>query len=183
MKSKILTRRPAPTTGTSRTATAAVFGSASYRRRHLHRLLGRDPAGGEGASYLSSLSSHGPDCEPGHYYLLNNYNPGYFGDGTNAYTDIGNPLTCSPSRPLPAHHRGRAPRGEHLLGVLRRPVEPLSRQSRQQLRHVRQHVLQHLQPVPVFDLHHDQRLRTTHLLDTTTSIRRSRTVLCLRSRS
>ncbi len=26
-------------------------------------------------------------CDAGHYYLLNNYNPGYFGDGTNAYTD------------------------------------------------------------------------------------------------
>ncbi len=26
-------------------------------------------------------------CEPGHYYLLNNYNPGYFGNGNNAYTD------------------------------------------------------------------------------------------------
>ncbi len=28
-----------------------------------------------------------PNCAPGHYYLLNNYNPGYFGDGSNAYTD------------------------------------------------------------------------------------------------
>ena len=28
-----------------------------------------------------------PNCAPGHYYLLNNYNPGYFGDGTNAFTD------------------------------------------------------------------------------------------------
>ena len=28
-----------------------------------------------------------PRCEPGHYYLLNNYNPGYFGNGNNAYTD------------------------------------------------------------------------------------------------
>ena len=26
-------------------------------------------------------------CEPGRYYLLNNYNPGYFGNGKNAYTD------------------------------------------------------------------------------------------------
>ncbi len=26
-------------------------------------------------------------CQSGHYYLLNNYNPGYFGDGSNAYTD------------------------------------------------------------------------------------------------
>jgi len=29
----------------------------------------------------------GSNCEPGHYYLLNNYNPGYFGDGSNAYAD------------------------------------------------------------------------------------------------
>ena len=27
------------------------------------------------------------NCENGHYYLVNNYNPGYFGDGSNAYTD------------------------------------------------------------------------------------------------
>ena len=40
-----------------------------------------------------------PNCDPGHYYLLNNYNPGYYGDGTNAYTDIDNPQTrCSPFR-------------------------------------------------------------------------------------
>jgi phospholipase C len=28
-----------------------------------------------------------PNCDPGHYYLLNNYNPGYFGDGTVNTTD------------------------------------------------------------------------------------------------
>jgi phospholipase C len=33
-----------------------------------------------------------PNCQAGHYYLLNNYNPGYFGDGTNAYANISNPL-------------------------------------------------------------------------------------------
>jgi phospholipase C len=26
-------------------------------------------------------------CDNGHYYLVNNYNPGYFGDGSDAYTD------------------------------------------------------------------------------------------------
>jgi phospholipase C len=26
-------------------------------------------------------------CQANHYYLLNNYNPGYFGNGNNAYTD------------------------------------------------------------------------------------------------
>jgi phospholipase C len=39
-------------------------------------------------NYLSSLPTPiDPRCEPGHYYLLNNYNPGYFGNGNNAYTD------------------------------------------------------------------------------------------------
>jgi len=41
--------------------------------------------------YLTSVNVK-PNCDPGHYYLLNNYNPGYYGDGTNAYADIGNPL-------------------------------------------------------------------------------------------
>jgi phospholipase C len=41
-----------------------------------------------------------PRCEPGHYYLLNNYNPGYFGNGNNAYTDnnpANTPFTIPPS--------------------------------------------------------------------------------------
>jgi phospholipase C len=39
-------------------------------------------------SYLASLPRPvKPNCDPDHYYLLNNYNPGYFGDGSNAYTD------------------------------------------------------------------------------------------------
>ncbi|PYX85136.1 MAG: phosphoesterase, partial [Acidobacteria bacterium] len=40
--------------------------------------------------YLSSIGIN-PNCEHGHYYLLNNYNPGYYGDGRNAYADITNP--------------------------------------------------------------------------------------------
>jgi phospholipase C len=39
-------------------------------------------------NYLKSLPKPiDPRCEAGHYYLLNNYNPGYFGDGSNAFTD------------------------------------------------------------------------------------------------
>jgi phospholipase C len=41
--------------------------------------------------YLTSANVK-PNCDSGHYYLLNNYNPGYYGDGTNAYADISNPL-------------------------------------------------------------------------------------------
>ena len=52
-------------------------------------------------NYLSSLPTPiKPNCEAGHYYLLNNYNPGYFGDGTNAYTDTNSnntPFTIPPT--------------------------------------------------------------------------------------
>src|ERR1700692_4677888 len=50
------------------------------------------PGVGQVVSYLNSLRRPiRPNCDPGHYYLLNNYNPGYYGDGRNAYADIGNP--------------------------------------------------------------------------------------------
>jgi phospholipase C len=39
-------------------------------------------------NYLSSLNpAVDPRCEAGHFYLLNNYNPGYFGNGKNAAND------------------------------------------------------------------------------------------------
>jgi phospholipase C len=38
--------------------------------------------------YLRSLRPPiNPRCEQGHYYLLNNYNPGFFGNGNNAFID------------------------------------------------------------------------------------------------
>ena len=53
-------------------------------------------------SYLSSLPRPiEPKCDEGHYYLLNNYNPGYFGDGSNAYTDhfvYNTPFTIPPTK-------------------------------------------------------------------------------------
>jgi phospholipase C len=40
------------------------------------------------AKYLKSLEPKIPlRCQAGHYYLLNNYNPGFFGNGKNAFTD------------------------------------------------------------------------------------------------
>ena len=37
-------------------------------------------------NYLASLTPPiNPNCAPNAYYLVNNYNPGYFGDGSNAY--------------------------------------------------------------------------------------------------
>jgi phospholipase C len=39
-------------------------------------------------TYLAGLKpSIDPRCEAKHYYLVNNYNPGYFGNGANAYQD------------------------------------------------------------------------------------------------
>ncbi len=49
--------------------------------------------------YLASMHIK-PNCEPGHYYLLNNYNPGYFGNGKNASIDTNpanTPFTIPPS--------------------------------------------------------------------------------------
>jgi len=46
-------------------------------------------------SYLASQHVD-PRCEKGHYYLLNNYAPGYFGDGT-VNTGANNPFTVPPS--------------------------------------------------------------------------------------
>jgi phospholipase C len=49
------------------------------------------PGAPEVLDYLHSLPYKiDPKCAPGHYYLLNNYNPGYFGNGNNAYTDTSN---------------------------------------------------------------------------------------------
>ena len=47
-----------------------------------------NPGVGTVLTYLKGLGIP-PRCEKGHYYLLNNYNPGYFGNGTNAFTDNG----------------------------------------------------------------------------------------------
>jgi phospholipase C len=59
------------------------------------------PGVGEVLKYLASLPRPvKSNCEPGHYYLLNNYNPGFFGDGRNAYTDhnpANTPFTVPPS--------------------------------------------------------------------------------------
>jgi phospholipase C len=46
-------------------------------------------------AYLSSLNVN-PNCDAGHYYLLNNYNPGYIGNGKKAEKSQG-PFTLPPS--------------------------------------------------------------------------------------
>ena len=57
------------------------------------------PGVGPLVSYLKGLGID-PRCQPGHYYLLNNYNPGWFGNGKNAYVDqnpSNTPFTIPPS--------------------------------------------------------------------------------------
>jgi phospholipase C len=57
------------------------------------------PGVGPILSYLKAVGVS-PHCEAGHYYLLNNYNPGWFGNGKNAYVDqnpANTPFTIPPS--------------------------------------------------------------------------------------
>lgn len=65
------------------------FGSASYGGGSYSNCADpTQPGVAAVVRYLQSLPHPvDPHCEVGHYYLLNNYNPGYFGDGFNAYTD------------------------------------------------------------------------------------------------
>jgi phospholipase C len=61
-----------------------VYGGGSYSNCSDPTQPGVGPV----LEYLSSLKPPiKPNCDPEHYYLLNNYNPGYFGDGSDAYTD------------------------------------------------------------------------------------------------
>ena len=61
-----------------------VYGGGSYSNCSDLTQPGVQPI----VTYLGSLTppilAH---CDSSHYYLLNNYNPGYFGDGSDAYTD------------------------------------------------------------------------------------------------
>ena len=65
------------------------YGSASYGGGSYSNCSDSDQPGVASVlNYLSILPYQvDPKCSPGRYYLLNNYNPGYFGNGQNAYTD------------------------------------------------------------------------------------------------
>jgi phospholipase C len=65
------------------------YGSASYGGGSYSECADKtQPGVAPIVDYLKSLPTPiSPRCEKGHYYLLNNYNPGYFGNGKNAYTD------------------------------------------------------------------------------------------------
>ena len=65
-------------------SSVGVYGGGSYSNCSDLSQPGVGPI----VKYLSSLTpAIKPNCDPGHYYLLNNYNPGYFGDGSDAYAD------------------------------------------------------------------------------------------------
>jgi phospholipase C len=76
---------------------APVYGGGSYTNCSDPTQPGVKPI----TDYLASLPFPvRPNCEPGHYYLLNNYNPGYFGNGNNAFIDqnpSNTPFTIPPS--------------------------------------------------------------------------------------
>jgi phospholipase C len=77
---------------------SAVYGGGSYTNCADLSQPGVAPI----VDYLQSLPRPiKTNCEAGHYYLLNNYNPGYFGDGSNAYTDTyvyNTPFTIPPTK-------------------------------------------------------------------------------------
>jgi phospholipase C len=72
-----------------------IYGGGSYSNCSDPKQHGVGPI----LEYLEFLHIN-PRCEPGHYYLLNNYNPGWFGNGNNAYLDqnpSNTPFTVPPS--------------------------------------------------------------------------------------
>ena len=72
-----------------------IFGGGSYSDCSDPSQAGVGPI----REYLHKLHID-PRCEPGHYYLLNNYNPGWFGNGNNAFIDqspSNTPFTIPPS--------------------------------------------------------------------------------------
>jgi phospholipase C len=76
---------------------APAFGGGSYSNCSDLTQPGVAPV----VKYLLSLPKPvDPNCQPGHYYLVNNYNPGYFSNGNNAFTDTNaanTPFTIPPS--------------------------------------------------------------------------------------
>jgi len=85
---------PNPASGTNNWYTedgygGGSFGSASYGGGSYSNCADpTQPGVAEIVKYLQSLPHPiDPHCQTGHYYLLNNYNPGYFGNGNNAFTD------------------------------------------------------------------------------------------------
>jgi phospholipase C len=74
---------------------SGVYGGGSYSNCSDPMQPGVGPI----LQYLQAIKVKA-NCDTGHYYLLNNYNPGYFGDGSNAYLDTNSkntPFTIPPT--------------------------------------------------------------------------------------
>jgi phospholipase C len=85
---------PNPAAGTNNWYTEDGYGGGSYGSpaygggSYSNCADPTQPGVSEVVNYLQSLPHPvDPHCEVGHYYLLNNYNPGYFGQGENAFAD------------------------------------------------------------------------------------------------
>ena len=103
---------PNPQSGTNNWYTqdgygSGSFGSASSGGGTYSNCSDADAPGvSEVVRYLKALPRPiDPRCENRHYYLLNNYNPGYLGDGTNAasstvMSDPGQTVFVIPPSPL-----------------------------------------------------------------------------------
>jgi phospholipase C len=83
------------------------YGSASSGGGSYSNCSDKDAPGVRAVvKYLKSLSHPiNPNCDPGHYYILNNYNPGYFGDGSSAtsaaaFSDPGETVFAVPGSPV-----------------------------------------------------------------------------------
>jgi phospholipase C len=68
------------------------YGSASYGGGSYTACAHEAQPGVKPITSWLAANHVNPNCQDDHYYLLNNYNPGYYGNGTNAYADINNPL-------------------------------------------------------------------------------------------
>jgi phospholipase C len=89
---------PNPQSGTNNWYTedgygGGSFGSASYGGGSYSECDSTNQPGvGPITDFLGALPKPiDPHCEAGAFYLLNNYNPGYYGNGQDAYLDITNP--------------------------------------------------------------------------------------------
>jgi len=82
---------PNPQAGTNNYYTQDGYSGGSY----VACADASQPGVGPILDYLGALSAKPKaNCEAGHYYLVNNYNPGYFGNGA---VDIQEPFTVPPS--------------------------------------------------------------------------------------
>ena len=110
-RSKTRIRSPAPTTGTT-----DGYGAQAVRRRKLRQLRRYQPARRSRHRELPEALPRpvDPNCEAGHYYILNNYNPGYNGDGSSSLSDS----LRSPFPDLGSPHRRRAERQRTFPGSI-----------------------------------------------------------------